>query len=125
MDSNEMHRTETRERVLHGTVWFSEPLTQSELFRQWEAEKRIFSIEHNGVKSYAQYQFDGNGIPLPIIKEILQHLHREDPWAIAAWFQFPNSWISQGQSPESPRDALNRRDDVLRAAKRNAGSYVA
>ncbi len=125
MDSDELHRNETRERVFHGAAWFSGSQPESERFRQWESESRIFGIEHNGLKFYAAYQFDEKRDPLPIIKDILQHLRYEDPWAIAAWFQFPNSWISQNQTPESPKDALSRRDDVLLAAKRSSCSYVA
>jgi hypothetical protein len=71
------------------------------------------------------YQFDEDGIPLPVIKEILQLLRDEDPWSIAAWFHFPNSWVTQDSMPVAPNLILGQRNEVLRAARCRTGTYIA
>jgi hypothetical protein len=49
-----------------------------------------------------------------------------DPWLLAAWFHYPNAWIVGADGvPGAPKDALDRRDDLIRAARRRSNSYVA
>lgn len=93
-----------------------------------EKQGRIFGVEHKGVHYFASYQFNPSGEPIPIIQEILQRLGHSSCWAIAAWFRFPNSWISPSApeaSPVCPKDALDRRDEVLLAAEKFGRTYVA
>lgn len=93
-----------------------------------EKQGRIFGVPRYGIRYFAVYQFDSNGEPIPVIQEILARLGKSDCWAIAAWFHFPNSWISPSMSdasPVSPMDALDRRDAVLLAADRHESTYVA
>jgi hypothetical protein len=125
MDSDEWHRKETREKMFHSGIWLTELSIDSKCARQWEVEKRIFAVVYNDVKYYAGYQFDEDGAPLTIVKEVLQHLRCNDPWSVAAWFYFPNSWIANGATPVPPKDALNRQHDVITAAIRSTGTYIA
>jgi hypothetical protein len=125
MARDEEYQRETREKIFGGTSWDSGPRVQSDQFLEWVADEKIFGVEHNGSQFYATYQFDRDGLPLPIIKEILQVLGDEDPWAIAAWFHFPNSWIAQDSMPVAPRDVLGRHDEILQAARCRTGTYVA
>lgn len=98
----------------------------------WKRRGRIFSVTGaDGKEYYPLYQFDMNYRPLPLVKEILAALgEQNDPWAIAAWFHYPNGWIStlvDGKPVAlAPKDALlARRDDVLKAARHEKGSHIA
>jgi hypothetical protein len=125
MGKDELHRKETCERMFRDGIWLGELSIDSTRLRQWEAEKRIFAVVYNDLKYYAGYQFEEDGAPLAMVKEVLKHLCCKDPWAIAAWFHFPNSWIANGATPVPPKDALNRQQDVITAAMRSAGTYIA
>lgn len=84
-----------------------------------------------GAKSiFARYQFDEAYQPLPVIEEVLRAFGEvADNWKIAAWFHYPNGWLSkpgaQGQAPLAPKDALDQRAALLRAATAHRGSYEA
>jgi hypothetical protein len=92
----------------------------------WKRRGRIFSLVHGGKEYFARYQFDEVYQPLPIMKEILGLLGTvADTWKIAAWFHFPNGWIADGQKALAPKDALDRRKDVLNAARKRLDGYVA
>ncbi len=96
----------------------------------WKRRGRIFGVTVNGKEYFAGYQFDALFQPLPVIREILEALGPvADSWKIAAWFHFPNGWIiGRGQhagEPISPRDALDRRNEVIEAARHIYGGYVA
>jgi hypothetical protein len=126
----------TRDLIFHSDDWF----TADELNRrlaavanchsafELEHQRRIFSVQRDGYHYFAAYQFNADFEPLPIIREILTRLVEEDCWAIAAWFHFPNAWLARDDlnpTPMSPKDALGRHDEVLRAAERFRGTYVA
>lgn len=118
----ELWRANTCDRIFRASEWVIGP--QENLWA-WEAEGKIFGVDHNGVRHYATYQFMRDGSPLPIIKQILLRLENADPWAIAAWFEYPNSWISESGVAVLPKNALDREDLVLQAALRARESYVA
>lgn len=96
----------------------------------WKRQGRIFSVNHGGRELFPAYQFDGALQPRPIIKEILAQLGDEDCWSVAAWFHFPNGWLSYRDTSGAvvtvaPEDALDRADDVVEAARKNRATYVA
>jgi len=126
----------TRDLLFHSDEW----LTADELNRrlatvpdchsafELEHQRRIFSVQRDGYHYFAAYQFGVDLEPLPVIREILTRLLEEDSWEIAAWFHFPNGWIpldDHGQSPLAPKNALDRHEEVLRAAERYRSTYVA
>jgi hypothetical protein len=91
----------------------------------WKRHGRIFGVSLRGEEYFARYQFDAKYQPLPIIEDILKALGPvADPWKVAAWFHFPNGWIA-AESAVAPKNALNRVEDVLAAARKRRGSYVA
>lgn len=108
----------------------SSPADKTQPAGEWKGRGRIFGVISDGKEYFAGYQFDATGQPLPVIKEILDMLGPvADPWKIAAWFHFPNGWISgtgerEGQ-PVAPLDALDRREAVINAARHRLGGYVA
>jgi hypothetical protein len=95
----------------------------------WKARKQIFSVTFEGNEYFAGYQFDPDLQPLPIIRDILEVFGtRYQPWTVAAWFYFPNGWIvgvgDRQREPIAPMSALDRPDDVIRAAQFMHGGYV-
>jgi hypothetical protein len=97
---------------------------------EWKSRGRIFSVTFEGKEYFAGYQFDATCQPLPVIKEILEALGEvRDSWRLAAWFHFPNGWISgtgaNENQPMAPMDALDRPDAVVEAARHMRGEYVA
>jgi len=96
----------------------------------WKRRGRIFSVNFGGKEYFPRYQFDALYQPLPVIRDILKAFGSvADSWKLAAWFHFPNGWIAEsgpdGPTPVAPRDALDRREDLLNALKKREGSYVA
>ena len=96
----------------------------------WKRRGRIFSVSFNGKDYYARYQFDAMFQPLPVVKSILETYGEcSDAWALATWFHFPNAWITKNVGsvavPVAPKDALDRRDDVIKAVRNQKGTYVA
>jgi hypothetical protein len=132
-------RQKTVKSVFDSGVWVtadtinayqvSPPANKSLPASDWERRGRIFSVTFDGREYFARYQFDEMYQPLPIIQDILQVTGEvADTWKIAAWFHYPTGWIADpvdGAKAVAPKDALDRRDDVLAAARRNRESYEA
>lgn len=96
----------------------------------WKRRGRIFSVSCNGKEYYPRYQFDTMFQPLPVVRSILKAYGEcADTWALATWFYFPNGWIAKEVGSEvvsvAPKDALDRPDDVIKAARNQKGTYVA
>lgn len=106
------------------------PANKEQPAGDWKREGRIFSVALEGNEYFAGYQFDAMCQPLPVVRDILAILGPvADSWRIAAWFHFPNGWISgcgehQGDAV-APRDALDRCREVTEAARHGNEEYVA
>lgn len=108
----------------------SSPASKAHPASDWKRRGRIFSIPYRGKDYYPRYQFDTMYQPLPVIKDILDaYGEHADPWSLAAWFHFPNSWIVKpgpdAPVPLAPKDALDRSGDVLAAARKRRATYFA
>ncbi|WP_321801561.1 hypothetical protein [Caballeronia sp. J97] len=107
----------------------SPPRNKSFPASDWKRRGRVFAVHFDGRAYFARYQFDDACRPLPIIKEILQEIGEvADTWRTAAWFHYPSGWITdlvECTKPIAPKDALNRRDEVLLAARRTRETYEA
>ena len=132
-----VHRMRTLQEVFAEGEWLPSeqlnalqddpPKSKSQPASDWKRRGRIFGVSRAGREYFARYQLDAMYEPLPVIRDVLQAFGSvADPWVLAAWFHFPNAWIvgSDGK-PIAPKDALDRRDDVIRAAQRRLDSYVA
>jgi hypothetical protein len=96
----------------------------------WKRRGRIFSVNDGSGDLYPAYQFDQAGQPLSVIAKILKaYGPAADPWTLAAWFHYPNPWLVQRTGGKAanlaPRNALDHADEVIAAALRHAGTYVA
>ncbi len=106
------------------------PAKRSLPANDWKRRGRIFSVSCDGKEYYPRYQLDAVFQPLPIIGNILKAYGEcADTWSIATWFHFPNSWIAKEVGskavPVAPKDALDRSNDVIKAARSQKGTYVA
>lgn len=130
----------TVEKVFDDGVWLTAveinslqkrpPKLGALLASEWERFGRVFSVFYNGKKYYARYQFDTLYQPLPIIKRVLDTYGvYEDAWSVAAWFYFPNGWITEegpaGITAVSPKNVLHRCDELINAAGKRRGTYTA
>lgn len=136
MSTDAEHILITRDIIFQNDIWISlddldyrlREINSSNSASDMQVQGRIFGVHLNGIHYFPAYQFSANWEPLSIIPEILARLGQSNCWAIAAWFHFPNSWISPsipGQIPVSPKTALNRRHEVLLAAENSKGTYFA
>ena len=104
---------------------------ENESAADWKRRRRIFSVKHGEREFFPAYQFDKAWQPLPVINQILGLLGESyDGWAIAAWFHFPNGWLSYRDKrgevvAVAPKDALDRVADVVEAARKDQATYVA
>ena len=103
------------------------PKSKSQPASDWKRRGRIYGVSRSGREYFARYQFDAMYEPLPVLREVLEAFGEvADPWVLAAWFHYPNAWIVGADgTPTAPKDALDRRDDVVGAALKRHTSYVA
>lgn len=78
----------------------------STALKEWEANHRIFSIEHDGFRLFPAYGFPshGGGSPIPGLMDVLSILcPMKDGWGLSFWFISPNGFLGG----ERPRDLLS------------------
>jgi len=68
---------------------------------RWKKERRIFSVQWNGIDYYPAFQFSPvDGEPLPAMQKILEIFgDKLTDWQTALWFWGNNGWLHDGQSP--------------------------
>jgi|ERR1700690_4441939 hypothetical protein len=135
-----LERLKTIRRILEEDEWLTAeqlnmlqpnpPAQKSHPASDWKRRGRIFGVSYGGRELFARYQFDEAYQPMPVIRDVLKTFGEvADPWKIAAWFHFPNGWITKpgdtGPQPAAPKDALDQRDVLLGALVKRKGSYVA
>ena len=137
-----LHRLQTIREIFNEDEWLTaeilnrlqpEPPSNKSLpASDWKRRGRIFSVTFGGKEYFPRYEFDAAYQPLPVMRDLLAAFGTvADTWKVAAWFHYPNGWIAEtgpgGKSvkPVAPKDALDRRDDLMRALAKRKGSYVA
>ena len=135
-----LHRLQTIREIFKEEEWLTaemlnglqpEPSSNRSLpASDWKRRGRIFSVTYGGKEYFPRYEFDAVYQPLPLIRELLTAFGPvADTWKIASWFHYPNGWIvepgPEGVKPVAPKDALDRRDDLMKALEKRKGSYVA
>ncbi|AYA42561.1 hypothetical protein HZS38_18140 [Xenorhabdus nematophila] len=127
--SNRKDRIETlKNAILEESTWLpAYELSQSAGFsllnpsatpNRWKKTKKIFAISVKGKDLYPKYALDEGGLPMPIVKNIIEVFDgKKTSWGMAIWFNTPNSWLGK----EKPKDVLiNRPNEVLNAARQEA-----
>jgi hypothetical protein len=137
-----LHRLQTIREIFNEEEWLTAemlnslqpnpPSNRSLPASDWKRRGRIFSVTFGGKEYFPRYEFDAAYQPLPVMRDLLAAFGTvADTWKVAAWFHYPNGWIAEtgpgGKSvkPVAPKDALDRRDDLMRALAKRKGSYVA
>ena len=78
----------------------------STALKKWEANHRIFSIEHDGFRLFPAYGFPSHGgdSPIPGLMDVLSILcPMKDGWGLSFWFISPNGFLGG----ERPQDLLS------------------
>jgi hypothetical protein len=92
----------------------------SQTANAWKRQGRIFAVPHRGRDLYPAFQFR-EGAPHPAIPKVLAALPADmTAWQTAFWFVTGNGWLNGAP----PKDALDRVDDVVAAAEREARDVV-
>lgn len=95
----------------------------------WKRQGWVFGVERGDREYFARYQFDDALRPLPVMKDVLAALGDVDPWVVAAWFHYPCAWLVErdeaGARNVAPKDRLDRGAEVVVAAVKRSGAYVA
>lgn len=135
-----LRRLQTIQEIFSEEKWLTaemmnhlqaEPLSNQLLpASDWKRQGRIFSVMFEGKEYFPRYEFDAAYQPLPLIGEVLAAFGSvADTWQIAAWFHYPNGRIiesgDRGIKSVAPKDALDRREDLIKAIEERKGSYVA
>lgn len=138
-DHSESARNRTIEKLMAMPVWISRQELSQLLHEQegsesqidlWLSERKIFAVCTSGSQLFAAFQFNDARRPCGIVSELLAILDKEDEWAVASWFLFPNGWITRLQNgvvtPVRPSDVLDDGDAVKDAArKERQGTHFA
>lgn len=93
--------------VWSGTEWLSAPMIQErsrgrgpscERLRQWEEQRRLFSLHAAGERRYASYCFGPDVAPRPVIAEVMRVLAPISACGVAAFFESTSSFLG-GRRP--------------------------
>jgi hypothetical protein len=85
--------------------------------RRWRKEARVFGVPYQDDTVYLTFQFDGDGQPLPVVRDILAALSDWSPWDVAEWFVLRNRRLERSR----PADLLRTDPDAVVAAARADG----
>jgi hypothetical protein len=139
-DEGRLQYTQTISEIFHKEEWLTAEIINRHQPRppsnpslpadDWKQSGRIFSVTFGGQEYFPRYQFDAIYQPLPLIRDILAAFGAvDDTWKISAWFHYPNGRIvkrvHESVKANAPKDALDRRDDLMNALNKRTGSYVA
>ncbi len=84
----------------------------------WRRTGKIFSVSYEGAQSYPAFQFDTDGTPLPLVREVLQALPKAlSPWQKAFWMTRSNDCLGG----DTPADCIRAGDKRVVDAARKAG----
>jgi len=96
----------------------------SSAIKEWEADQRIFSIDHDGCRSFPVYAFppQGGASPIPALRDVLSILRpMKDGWGVSFWFITPNGWLGG----KRPQDLLSSEPSLVISAARDEAVGVA
>ena len=95
----------------------------SSAITEWEADHRIFSIDHEGCRSFPTYAFPSRSeaSPIPALRDVLSILRpMKDGWGVSFWFISPNGWLGG----KCPRDLLSIEPRLVISAARDEKAGV-
>ena len=97
----------------------AEPLEFGQRLARWEAEGRIFGLNHKGIQLFPRYALDPARLfePVERLSEIITVLAtKKNGWSMACWFGYTNSYLGA----KAPKTLLNSEPDKVLDAARDA-----
>jgi len=88
----------------------------SSAIKEWEADQRIFSIDHDGCSSFPVYAFppQGGASPIPALRDVLSIFRpMKDGWGVSFWFISPNGWLGGKPFPRTSNMHLGQVEDSV------------
>lgn len=87
---------------------------KSQTAASWRKSDRILGLPFAGKTVYPDFQFDADGQPWPLMRDVLKALPADwSGWQRAFWMVSPNEWLDEGL----PFEAIRAGDrDVIEAA---------
>lgn len=80
---------------------------KTKLARIWQSAGRIIGLPIVGITVYPAFQFQQNGQPYPLIREVNEAFTEDcTEWQRASWLVSPNEWLDG----ETPVSAIQRND---------------
>jgi hypothetical protein len=84
----------------------------------WKRQGRLFAVPHGGRDLFPAFQFDADGQPRPLVREVLAALPAElTPWQRAGWFASRNALLDGA----TPAERIVAGDPGVVAAAAEAG----
>jgi chaperonin GroES len=92
---------------------------------EWLADGALFAVEYRGVEIFPGFEFEADGSPLPIVKEVTRALTLDgdrdvSAWEVALWFTSRTGWLGD----ERPVDLLNTAPEQVVMAARHERESV-
>jgi hypothetical protein len=70
------------------------------LATRWRKEGRIFAVPWGGELRYPAFQFDDAGVPLPVVRSVLEVFRGiGSDWQVALWFATPSPYLPRHARP--------------------------
>lgn len=92
----------------------SRSTNRSALGGRWLRDGEVLAVTHGGTRYFPAFQFDVDGRPIPVIREVLRHLAGLGEWQRAIWFVTRSRLLDDRRPVEVlPEDP----DRVLAAAR--------
>lgn len=108
-----MQEVETRTSAQVAALAGHEAKNRHQTAARWKGQRRVFAVPYQGQDRYPTFQFDADGKPLGVIKQVLDTLPTSrTPWQVAFWFVSSNSWLGG----PAPRDQLDEPAALIEAA---------
>jgi hypothetical protein len=108
-----MQQVETRTSTQVAALAGHEAKNRHQTAARWKSQRRVFAVPYQGQDWFPAFQFDADGKPLPVIRDVLAALPASrTPWQVAFWFVSSNSWLGG----PAPREMLADEAAVLEAA---------
>lgn len=94
----------------------------SQTAASWRKARKILGLPFGGKIIYPRFQFDADGQPYPLMRNVLKALPDDmTPWQVAFWIVSPNARLDTA----TPIDAIRRGDGlVIAAAERERHEVV-
>ena len=109
-----MREVETLTSAQVATLAGHEAKNRHQTAARWKKDRRVFAVPYQGQDRFPSFQFDADGKPRPVVRDVLAVLpETRSPWQVAFWFVSSNSWLGG----PAPHERLDDPAALLEAAR--------